>query len=103
MDKEALEHGLARRLVDHIERGTTDLADGVLEVPVEAYTSPEHLAREVEVLFLGEPLVLCLSGALPQPGSYRTVDICGTPILLTRDSDGKVHAWPAPSTTRTPR
>ena len=92
MDKEALEHGLARRLVDHIEQGTTDLTDEVLEVPVDAYTSVEHLAEEVDVLFLGQPLVLCLSGALPQPNSYRTVDICGTPVLLTRDGEGRVHA-----------
>jgi phenylpropionate dioxygenase-like ring-hydroxylating dioxygenase large terminal subunit len=92
MDREALEHGLARRLIDHIEQGTTDLTDEVLEVPVEAYTSPEHLADEVDVLFLGQPLVLCLSGALPQPGSYRTVDICGTPVLLTRDAEGRVRA-----------
>jgi len=92
MDKEALEHGLARRLVDHIEQGTTDLTDEVLEVPVDVYTSPEHLAEEVDVLFLGQPLLLCLSGALPEPGSYLTVDLCGTPVLLTRDADGKVHA-----------
>lgn len=92
MDKEALEHRLARRLLDHIEGGTTDLADEVLEIPASAYTSPDRFAREVQVLFLGEPLVLCLSGALPGPGSYRTVDACGTPVLLTRDARGAVHA-----------
>src|SRR5262249_24758903 len=41
---------------------------------------------------LGEPLVLCLSGALPKPGSFYTVDLCGTPVLLTRNRDGKVRA-----------
>ncbi len=92
MDREALEHSLVRRLLDHIERGTTDLADAVLEVPADTYTSPERLAQEREVLFLDHPLVLCLSGALPGPGSYRTVDMCGTPVLLTRDGDGRVRA-----------
>jgi phenylpropionate dioxygenase-like ring-hydroxylating dioxygenase large terminal subunit len=92
MDREALEHGLVRRLLDHIEAGTTDLADSLLEVPAGAYTSPEHHDAELAVLFLDQPLVLCLSGALPRPGSFRTVDLCGTPLLLTRDNDGRVHA-----------
>ena len=92
MDKEALDRSLARRLLDHIEGGTTDLTDEVLEVPVEVYTSPERLAAEVDALFLDQPLVLCLSGALAGPGTYLTVDLMGTPVLLSRDRDGRVHA-----------
>jgi choline monooxygenase len=92
VDREALEHGLVRRLLDHIEQGTTDLADSLLEIPAGRYTSPERLAEELAVLFLGEPLVLCLSGALPGPGSYRTVDLCGTPVLVTRAAGGRVRA-----------
>ena len=93
MDKEALEHSLARRLIDHIEQGTTDLTDEVLEVPTDLYTSPGHLADELEALFFDQPLVLCLSGALPGPGTFRTVDLCGTPVLLTRDKEGRAHAF----------
>ncbi|MBL7496800.1 aromatic ring-hydroxylating dioxygenase subunit alpha [Frankia sp. CNm7] len=91
MDREALEHGIARRLLDHIEHRTTDMADDVLELPVDVY-SAERQAEETEALFLDQPLVLCLSGALPGPETYRTVDILGTPVLLTRDGDGQVHA-----------
>ncbi|HET8617511.1 MAG TPA: SRPBCC family protein [Acidimicrobiales bacterium] len=92
MDREALDHSLARRLIDHIENGTTDLDDGILEVPAEIYTSASHLQRELAGLFLARPLVLCLSGALPGPNTYKAVEICGTPVLLTRDAEGKVHA-----------
>jgi choline monooxygenase len=92
MDKEALERSLARRLLDHIENGTTDLADSVLELPTDIYRGARH-EEEVEALFRDHPLVLALSGALPGPNTYRTVDICGTPVLLTRDADGKVHAF----------
>jgi phenylpropionate dioxygenase-like ring-hydroxylating dioxygenase large terminal subunit len=93
VDREALEHRLARRLLDHVDAGTTDLADGVLEVPVEVYTSPERYVAEVDALFFGQPLVLCLSGALPRPGTFHTVDICGTPVLVTRGRDGKVRSF----------
>jgi phenylpropionate dioxygenase-like ring-hydroxylating dioxygenase large terminal subunit len=92
VDREALEHGLVRRLLDHLEHGTTDLAEGVLEVPADSYTARERYEDEVEVLFRDHPLVLCLSGALPRPGSYRAVDLCGTPVLLTRGADGRVRA-----------
>ncbi|MBO0728201.1 MAG: Rieske 2Fe-2S domain-containing protein [Acidimicrobiaceae bacterium] len=92
VDREALEHSLVRRLLDHIEHQTTDMADDVLEVPIETYTSREHFEKELQALFLDHPLVLALSGSLPKPGSYLTVDMCGTPILLTRDQEGRVHA-----------
>ncbi len=71
MDRDALERSLARRLIDHIDNRTTDMAEGVLEVPTDVYLG-EHHAREVEALFLGYPLVLALSGALPEPETYRT-------------------------------
>ncbi|MEX5631793.1 aromatic ring-hydroxylating oxygenase subunit alpha [Parafrankia sp. FMc2] len=91
MDREALEHSLARRLLDHIEHRTTDLADGVLELPTDIYSAAHH-DEEMQALFYDQPMVLCLSGALPEPGTYRTIEICGTPLLLTRDDDGRVHA-----------
>ncbi len=92
MDREALEHSLVRRLLDHIEHHTTDMADEVYEVPAEVYTSRAHLDKEVEVLFLSSPILLCLSASLPRPGTYTTVDLCGTPVLVTRGSDGRVRA-----------
>lgn len=92
MDREALEHDIVRRLLAHIEAGTTDMADEVVQVPAAHYTSPERLADEIEALFLHHPLVLCLSGALPEAGSYLTVDICDTPVVVTRTRDGSVRA-----------
>src|SRR5271165_1433828 len=92
MDREALEHDLVRRLLEHIEHGTTDMADEILEVPADLYTCRSHFEAELDVLFLNHPLVLCLSGALPEPGTYRTVDLCGTPVLVTRDAEGRVRA-----------
>jgi choline monooxygenase len=92
MDREALERSLARRLLDHVEQRTTDLAESVLELPTDVYLGT-HYAREFGVLFLDRPLVLCLSGALPGPETYRTVDLCGTPVLLVRDAEGKVRSF----------
>lgn len=92
MDREALEHSLARRLLDHVEHRTTDMADEVLELPTDIY-SPERHEEEVRALFLERPIVLCQSGALQGPGAYRTLDMCGTPVLLTRDKNGRVRSF----------
>ncbi len=62
-----------------------------MELPAGIYSAERH-AEEVEVLFHDQPLVFCLSGALPEPRTYRTVDLGGTPILLTRDGEGRVRA-----------
>jgi choline monooxygenase len=91
VDREALERSLARRLLDHIEHRTTDLADDVMELPTTVYSGARH-EEELEVLFRNQALVLCLSAALPGPETFRTVDLCGTPILLTRDAAGRVRA-----------
>ena len=93
MELQAIEHSLVHRLLDHVEHGTTDMDEAVMEVPAANYWSPEQYEEEVEVLFLDRPLVLCLSGALPSAGSYRTMEICGTPILLTRDETGRLHLF----------
>jgi phenylpropionate dioxygenase-like ring-hydroxylating dioxygenase large terminal subunit len=93
LDRQALEHSLVRRLVDHLDNHTTDMADEVLELPADIYTSRGHYERELDALFYGSPLPLALSGALPRPNTFRTVDICGTPILLTRDGGGRVHSF----------
>jgi choline monooxygenase len=93
VDKDALDRSIARRLIDHIENHTTDMAEEVLEVPMAVYTSQEHYQREMEVLFRDHPLVLCLSGALPKSGSYLAIELLDVPILVTRDSVGEVHAF----------
>jgi choline monooxygenase len=92
VDREALEHSLVRRLIDHLDHHTTDMAEDMFEVPADMYTSRAHFEEELETLFKGYPLVLACSGALPRPGTYRTVDVCGTPVLLTRDTQGRVRA-----------
>jgi choline monooxygenase len=93
VDRRSLEHSLVRRLLDHIEHGTTDMAEECLEVSCETYVSQQRHAEELAALFFDHPIVLCMSGALPRPNSYLAIEMCGTPLLLTRDRDGKVHCF----------
>lgn len=88
-----LQIALARKVFAHLDAGTTDLADGVWRQPTESYASPQHLSREVQVLFRRYPLLMGMSCQLREPGDYLTDDFTGIPILLARGEDGQVRAF----------
>ncbi len=81
-----------KRVFDHIDNKTTDLADRVWREPVESYVSDEHFCDELEV-FRQLPVVFCPSAALPEIGSYVARVAAGAPIVAVRGNDGKVRAF----------
>lgn len=85
--------GLARRIVDHIRNGTSDLAEAPMRNDVSVYTDPVRHEAERRKLFRETPLVACLSADLPEPGSFRLFDETGVPILVVRGDDGAVRAF----------
>lgn len=88
-----LRRELARALVENQRRGETAISPSVLFEEVPFYVDAVRFAAEQRSFFRAMPLVACLSAELPQPGSYRTFDDVGVPILLTRGKDGKVRAF----------
>ncbi|MFD7629747.1 aromatic ring-hydroxylating dioxygenase subunit alpha [Streptomyces sp. NPDC059851] len=61
-------------------------------LPPLAYTSPELYGREVERIFRREWLCVARAEEIPQPGSYLRLDVLGTPLVVTRDEEGELHA-----------
>ena len=84
---------LARRALDHLRDGTTDLADGTMEQPVAAYADPDRYRREVDQIFRHLPLALALSIELPGPNTWRAMTILDVPVLITRDEEGVARAF----------
>ena len=84
--------GVMRRLVGHYRRKTTDQAIGQYREPVANYRDPEIWQQEMERIHRVIPLPIALSAELATPGSYKSVEILGTPLVVTRDSTGVVHA-----------
>lgn len=80
-------------LLQHVAHNTTDSAARAIEVDSARYTDPARLEREREVLFRATPHLVALSADLPAPSTWRTFDLAGLPILLTRDADGTVNAF----------
>ncbi|MBD2843335.1 aromatic ring-hydroxylating oxygenase subunit alpha [Erythrobacter rubeus] len=84
---------MTRSLVEHGAADTMEYADEIVRVPAASYTDPELYEREKRNIFRRLPLMVAPSCELPEPGDYKAMDICGVPLLLTRQRDGSVAAF----------
>ncbi len=84
---------IGREMLSALREQRTSLAEALYLNPVADYTCVEQAALERERLFRANPLILALTGDLPEPGDYLTNDFTGSPILLVRGDDGKVNAF----------
>jgi phenylpropionate dioxygenase-like ring-hydroxylating dioxygenase large terminal subunit len=84
---------IVARLLVHLDAGTTDSADGVHAVDVSDYLDADRWAREMDRIFRHSPVVVALTAHLPEPGSYRSIDLAGIPVLSVRQADGSVRAF----------
>lgn len=87
------EMALIRRVLDHLDAGTTDMAPACHEQRVGFYTDPAQFRREHEVLFRRHPLAVAFAAQLVQPGSFVTHDLSGVPVLVVRGRDGGLRAF----------
>jgi glycine betaine catabolism A len=62
-------------------------------LPGEFYRDPAIYALELNLLFYKEWLFAAHTAELAQTGSYLTLQVGDFPILLTRDRDGRIHAF----------
>src|SRR5260221_5266260 len=83
---------LIRRVFDHIDNGTTDLADDTWREPVANYHSPERLQAELGVL-RRYPTPFCPSTALPEAGSFIAREAAGTALVAVRGHDGVARVF----------
>ena len=84
---------LTKRSLAHARAGTVPQADAVMRVPATNYYDPERWALEMERVFRRVPLLLGFSAELAEEGSYRALDVAGTPVLLIRGSDGVLRSF----------
>jgi phenylpropionate dioxygenase-like ring-hydroxylating dioxygenase large terminal subunit len=85
--------GLLKRLLHYVDTKTTALADAPWRNDVSVYADPRHLAREQQVLFRRRPLLMGFASEWAEPGTFRTDDYAGVPILIARGRDRKLRAF----------
>ena len=68
--------------------------EGLTRVPYWIYSDQDLYAQEQERIFRGNTWnFLCLETELPRPNTFRTSNLGDMPVVVTRDADGKLHAF----------
>ncbi len=91
--KQELQVSILKELMRQIDEGKNVDAGVQYRAPVDSYVCPEIAKQEWQQFFQNHTQLIGLSGDLPKPGSYFTVDDFGTPVLATRDKDGTFRAF----------
>jgi len=69
-------------------------AEGLTRVPYWVYCDPEIYDREQLEIFRGATWnFLCFEGELPSPNCYRRSSLGDMPVVVTRDREGRLHAF----------
>lgn len=81
------------RLLANVDANRSDFAGSMMLVPAEEYRDPARFAREVEVVFRRNPLLVALSCDIPNPGDFTTMEIADRPIAVVRGEDGVARTF----------
>jgi phenylpropionate dioxygenase-like ring-hydroxylating dioxygenase large terminal subunit len=84
---------LVERLLAHIHNDTTDSAPSVDTIPVANYTNPERWQKEMDNIFRRVPLMLAFTFEIAEAGAFKTMEVLGTPVLISRDEEGVARAF----------
>ena len=69
-------------------------AEGVTRVPYRVFADPEIHRLEQERIFRGPVWsYVALEAELPNPGDFKTTFVGDTPVVVSRDKDGSLHAF----------
>jgi phenylpropionate dioxygenase-like ring-hydroxylating dioxygenase large terminal subunit len=87
------DQAIIEKILNHIDRGSTDLSSEVWREPVDHYTSQVHFESEISQVLQRSATVFCPSAALPEVGSFMARDVALMPVLVVRGEDGVVRAF----------
>ncbi len=91
--EQSLQVEILKELMSQLEEGRNIDAGVQYRMPTTSYVCPDQAQKEWQAFFQGHPQLIGLSGELPEPGSFITLDDFGTPILATRDKSGTFRAF----------
>ncbi len=78
-------------LLERIQAGPPPATTRAASIDPSIYTDADRHRREVAAI-AASPVAALASSELAEPGSFVTTTLVGTPIIITRDRDGVVHA-----------
>ncbi len=81
---------MARDVLSHGHAKTIAKADDFYKLPASVYFDQTRNQQEKDLIFKRLPIVLGPSAEIANAGDFKTMEIVGTPIILTRTADGSV-------------
>ncbi len=88
-----LQVSIIKELMRQLDKGKNNDAGVQYRMPTSSYVCPDLADKEWTTLFRQHPQMIGLSGDLPEPGSFFTIDDFGVSVLATRDKQGQFHAF----------
>jgi Rieske 2Fe-2S family protein len=82
-----------RALAEALAHGEAILGERVETLPANVYIDPDRFEAEQRAIFDRLPHLLAPSALLPEPRTAVAHDGYGTPLILTRDDDGRAHVF----------
>ncbi|MEM9573165.1 MAG: aromatic ring-hydroxylating dioxygenase subunit alpha [Pseudomonadota bacterium] len=84
---------ILKELLRQIDTGENADAGVQYKVPTSIYADPALAKQEWEQFYKNHPQMIGLSGDLPEPNSFLTLNDFGVPVIATRDKTGKFRAF----------
>jgi phenylpropionate dioxygenase-like ring-hydroxylating dioxygenase large terminal subunit len=84
---------IVKRLLAHVEDGTTDYAPSLMRMGIERYFDDGIAAAEREHVFSRSPVIAAHASEVPTPGDFVSREYLGVPLLVIRQDDGSVRAF----------
>jgi anthranilate 1,2-dioxygenase large subunit len=65
-----------------------------MQVPYQVFVDPRIFDREQELVFRGPHWnFVALEAEIPEPNDFKSTYLGDTPVVVTRDRNGQIHAW----------
>lgn len=84
---------IARHVIGHGKAGTMEQADEILKLPASNYYDEGLFKLEMERIFHRLPILLAPGCELPEAGDFKTIDVAGSSVLLSRGKDGAMRGF----------
>lgn len=91
--RQATQIKVLKELMHQLDRGRNIDAGVRYRIPTRDYVCPELAAMEWTAFFQNHPQLIGLSGDIKLRGHYFTTDDFGTPVVATRDEQGRFRAF----------
>jgi nitrite reductase/ring-hydroxylating ferredoxin subunit len=84
---------MARHNMSVISAGDLEKFPEVMRVPASHYYDETRWQLEMDLVFRRLPLMLAMSCELKASGDFKTLDVCGVPVLIVRTDSGEARAF----------